>query len=277
MTYRNILIEGEKELANAGVPDTKVDAWELLAKACDIDRKKYLMISEDEIPDDKIQVYRDLIALRKTRKPLQQILGFTEFMGLRFEVNDQVLVPRQDTELLVEQTLKHLSPGMSVLDLCTGSGCILISLMHFCREIKGLGVDISETALEVARRNARANLVHPRWLKGDLFGAVLGDEFDIIVSNPPYIPSHVIAGLMPEVRDYEPHKALDGGKDGLDYYRRIIDKAPDYLKPGGVLLFEIGVDEKLSVETLMFDRGFSDIRCVRDYAGNDRVIMGKWS
>ncbi len=276
MTYRELLKYGIKELDEAGVPNPDVDAWELMEKACSIDRKDYLMAAFDAPLQEQIESYEKLIAIRKTRKPLQQILGNAGFMGLTFEVNEHVLSPRQDTELLVEEALKRLSPGMSVLDLCTGSGCVLVSIMRMCRDLKGMGVDISAEALEVAKRNARKHLIHPRLKQGDLFEPVLGEQFDMIVSNPPYIPTNIIDGLMPEVSVYEPRRALDGGGDGLDFYRRIASEAPEHLFDEGWLLFEIGVDEKISVETLLFEQGFSDIHCYKDYSGNDRVVAGQW-
>lgn len=276
MTYKQLLSNATQRLTAAGVLNPEVDAWELFSEAFGMQRKDYLLVMRDEADDEGWAKYEKLIALRETRKPLQQILGHAGFMGLDFIVNEAVLAPRQDTELLVEEAAKRLQPGMSILDLCTGSGCVLISLMHLVRDVQGIGVDISQKALDVARENARQNFVHPSWRQGDLFEAVFGEKFDLITANPPYIPTDVIEGLMPEVRDFEPRRALDGDVDGLAFYRRITEETPDYLKENGWLLFEIGVDQKIAVETLLFERGFSDIHCYRDYAGNDRVVAGQF-
>lgn len=276
MTYKELLSNATQRLTDAEVLNPEVDAWEMFSEAFGMQRKDYLLIMRDEADDEGQAKYEKLIALRETRKPLQQILGHTGFMGLDFIVNENVLAPRQDTELLVEEAAKRLLSGMSILDLCTGSGCVLISLLHLVQDVQGIGVDISEKALDVARENAKRNFVHPSWRQGDLFEAVAGEKFDLITANPPYIPTNVIEGLMPEVRDFEPRRALDGDADGLAFYRRITEEAPDYLKENGWLLFEIGVDQKIAVETLLFERGFSDIHCYRDYAGNDRVVAGQF-
>ena len=276
MTYQQSLSGAARRLADAGVLNPEVDAWELFSEAFGMARKDYLLVMRDEAEAKGQAEYDRLVALRKTRKPLQQILGHAGFMGLDFAVNEHVLAPRQDTELLVEEALKRLKPGMAILDLCTGSGCVLVSLMHLVQGVTGTGVDISEKALDVARENARKNFVHPDWRQGDLFAAVAGERFDLITANPPYIPTGVISGLMPEVRDFEPRQAVDGDADGLAFYRRITDEAPEHLKDNGWLLFEIGVDQKIAVETLLFERGFSDIHCFKDYAGNDRVVAGQF-
>ena len=276
MTYKELLTEGVRRLDAAGVLSPEVDAWELLSLAFGLVRKDYLLMMRQEADVARLKEYDRLIALRETRKPLQQIIGHTGFMGLDFLANEHVLSHRQDTECLVEEAAKRLEPGMSVLDLCTGSGCVLIALMHLGQDLKGSGVDISEEAVLVARENARRNFVHPELYRGDLFEPVAEERFDLIVSNPPYIPTGVIGELMPEVRDYEPRAALDGSGDGLAFYRRIVREAPAYLTEGGWLFFEIGVDQRVAVETLLFEQGFSDIRCVRDYAGNDRVVMGQY-
>ena len=261
MNYQSLLTEGTKRLEQAGVPDPQVDAF---------------MKLKCEAEDEGTAAYDRLLSRRETRKPLQQILGHTGFMGLDFIVNEHVLSPRQDTECLVEQAHKQLNQGERLLDLCTGSGCILICLMHMGQEIEGFGVDISDDALKVAAANAKKNFVHPRLLQGDLFRPVWDMGFDMIVSNPPYIPSRVISSLMPEVRDFEPLRALDGSDDGLLFYRRIVKDAPRHLNDGGRLLFEIGIGQKEAVESLLFDAGFCDIRSYKDYSHNDRVISARY-
>jgi len=186
-----------------------------------------------------------------------------------------VLIPRQDTEVLVEEALKYLKPEMRFLDLCTGSGCILLSLLHFCKEAEGVGVDISLEALEVAAEN-KARL-HPvaELLQSDLFAAVEG-RFDVIVSNPPYIRSEEIQHLMEEVRLHDPLLALDGHEDGLYFYRAIAKKSPSYLKRGGWLLVEIGHDQGSDVSRLLEEQGFCEIEIVKDLAGLSRVVKGRY-
>lgn len=276
MIYQRILTEAAAQLEAAQIPDPEVDAWELFEEAFSINRKDYLLLMREEADKEGVIRYRNLLERRKKREPLQQILGHTGFMGLDFVVTGAVLSPRQDTECLVERASEHLKKEMSLLDLCTGSGCILISLMHMGENIQGFGVDISEEAIKVARINAERNYVHPRLLCGDLFEPVGDMRFDMIVSNPPYIKSDVIPSLMPEVKDYEPLSALDGSADGLLFYRRIIEGASAHLNDGGIILFETGVDQRQDVSSLLFDAGFSDIRSYRDYSHNDRVVSARY-
>ena len=205
---------------------------------------------------------------------MQYIVGETEFMGLKFKVNSNVLVPRQDTETLVEEALKVVRPGMKVLDMCTGSGCIIISILHNVSNVEGHAVDISKQALNVAKENAKLNDVSVMFERSDLFDNV-AEKFDIIVSNPPYIPTAEIAKLMPEVAQFEPMEALDGKEDGLYFYKRIVENCGNYLTEGGSILFEIGHDQGISVSELLKDAGFSDVRVIKDLAGNDRVVAGR--
>ena len=196
-------------------------------------------------------------------------------MGLDFYVNEHVLIPRPDTELLVEEAMLCISDGMRVLDLCTGSGCILLSLMHYKNGIEGVASDISAEALAVAGQNAeRLGLAGQiRFLESDLFEGLEGmGAFDAILSNPPYIPSADIATLMPEVREHEPGIALDGHEDGLYFYRRIIKDALPYLKLSGVLLLEIGYDQAEAVTGLLRETGYTRIEVKQDYGGHDRVV-----
>ena len=189
-----------------------------------------------------------------------------------------MLVPRQDTEILVEEVMRELQDGMRVLDLCTGSGCILISLLHYSNGCTGVGTDISGEALTVARRNGAALLGAEKeyaFLESDLFDRVEG-RYDVIVSNPPYIRREEIDTLMPEVRDHEPRMALDGGVDGLDFYRRIVAGSPSYLTGGGRLYLEIGWDQGDAVQELLLRQGFREVNVVQDYAGLDRVVCGYW-
>lgn len=195
-------------------------------------------------------------------------------MGLSFHVNSNVLIPRQDTETLVEEALKVVKPGMKVLDMCTGSGCIIISILKNVPEIEGLGVDISKQALIVAKENAGSNEVAVEFERSNLFEKIT-DKFDVIVSNPPYIPTDDILGLMPEVANFEPREALDGSADGLEFYRRIIKDSREHLKENGWILFEIGCDQGAAVSEMLDYAGFKEIRVIKDLARNDRVVIGR--
>ena len=227
------------------------------------------------MPQDEFDEYEIALKKRAEHVPLQYIVGETEFMGLKFKVNSSVLIPRQDTETLVEETLKVVQPGMKVLDLCTGSGCIIISILHSVPGVDGCATDISKQALNVARENAKLNDVQVMFEQSDLFDRVAG-VYDVIVSNPPYIASAEILKLMPEVQLFEPQEALDGKEDGLFFYREIASGAKDYLTSGGRLLLEIGYDQGAAVSSLLADAGFTEVRVIRDLARNDRVVSAVW-
>lgn len=273
MTYHETMKRGEKLLSMAGIDDSKTDAWLLLERICRIDRGFYYMHMEDDLPEEQLSEYEITLRKRAEHIPLQYITGETEFMGLKFKVNSSVLIPRQDTETLVEEALKIVQPGMKVLDLCTGSGCVIVSILHNAGGVEGYAVDISKQALIVAKENAKQNDVTVNFERSDLFDNVTG-KFDVIVSNPPYIPTAEITKLMPEVRDFEPTEALDGKEDGLYFYRRILEKCGDYLNPGGKILFEIGCDQGDAVSGLLRDAGFRDVGIVKDLARHDRVVTG---
>ena len=273
MTYREAIALGEKILNMAQVADAKIDAWLLLEKVCRIDRSFYYLHMEEELSEEQVHEYEIALKKRAERVPLQYIVGETEFMGLRFKVNSNVLIPRQDTETLVEEALKVVEPGMRVLDMCTGSGCIIISILHNASDVTGMAVDISKQALNVAKENAKMNEVAVLFERSDMFDNVTGN-FDVIVSNPPYIPTVVIPKLMPEVRDFEPMDALDGKEDGLYFYRRIADECKKYLNPGGRILVEIGYDQGEAVSELFAQAGLSDVKVIKDLAKNDRVVSG---
>lgn len=273
MTYREAIALGEKILNMAQVADAKIDAWLLLEKVCRIDRSFYYLHMEEELSEEQVHEYEIALKKRAERVPLQYIVGETEFMGLRFKVNSNVLIPRQDTETLVEEALKVVEPGMRVLDMCTGSGCIIISILHNASDVMGMAVDISKQALNVAKENAKMNEVAVLFERSDMFDNVTG-TFDVIVSNPPYIPTEVIPKLMPEVRDFEPMDALDGKEDGLYFYRRIADECKKYLNPGGRILVEIGYDQGEAVSELFAQAGLSDVKVIKDLAKNDRVVSG---
>lgn len=273
MTFRKALEYGKKKLNEAGILEAKNDSWLLLATACHIDHTFYYVHMDEDLEEEQWSAFENLIRKRAERIPLQYITGEQEFMGILFHVNSNVLIPRQDTETLVEEALKIVRPGMKVLDLCTGSGCILISILKNVTGVEGFGYDISKQALLVAKENAREIGVPATFERSDLFDNVT-DSFDVIVSNPPYIKTADLATLMPEVAQFEPVGALDGMEDGLHFYRKIIAESIDYLNENGYLLFEIGCDQGQQVSDMMKDAGFSDVQVIKDLARNDRVVMG---
>ena len=273
MTYRETVNLGETVLSMADIAEAKTDAWLLLEMVCKIDRSFYYLHMEEDMPEEQMSEYQIALRKRAEHVPLQYIVGETEFMGLKFKVNSSVLIPRQDTETLVEEALKVVRPGMRVLDLCTGSGCVIVSILHNVSDVEGYAVDISKQALNVAKENARLNDVPVLFEHSDLFDPVTG-TFDVIVSNPPYICTDEIAKLMPEVRDFEPMEALDGKEDGLYFYRKIIGQCKQYLNPEGHLLFEIGYDQGQKVSALMREIGFHDVQVIKDLARKDRVVTG---
>lgn len=280
MTYRECYEQGCRTLQAAGIEEAALDARLLLEAVCGTDRNDLLVHGEQPVAPEAEEKYLNWIRQRAEHIPLQQLTGEQGFMGLTFNVNEHVLIPRQDTEILVEEVLKELHDGMRVLDMCTGSGCILLSLLHYSNDCEGLGVDLSAEALEVAGRNVLKVLTpekaeHAHFLQSDLFEKVEG-KFEIIVSNPPYIVSAEVEKLMPEVRDHEPRMALDGTEDGLYFYRRIIEEAGKYLVSSGMLFFEIGYDQGQAVSELMRTEGYCDVQVVQDYAGLDRVVFGTY-
>lgn len=273
MTYREALNLGEKVLSLANIEDRRNDAWLLLSMVCKMDRSFYYLHMEEDLPEEQLREYEIALKKRAEHVPLQYIVGETEFMGLKFKVNSNVLIPRQDTETLVEEALKVVKQGMRILDLCTGSGCIIISILHNVTDVEGYAIDISKQALNVAKENAKLNDVSVMFERSDLFDNVTG-TFDIIVSNPPYIRTEEIVKLMPEVQTFEPMEALDGKEDGLCFYREIVAKCKDYLNPDGRILFEIGYDQGEDVSALLREAGFKDVQVIKDLAQNDRVVTG---
>lgn len=274
MTYRELYEAGKALLEQAGIEEASLDARLLLEFVCKTAHSDLLVHGSREVEPEKERSYRELAAKRAGHIPLQHLTGEQEFMGLSFAVNPNVLIPRQDTEILTEEVMRAMCDGARILDVCTGSGCILLSLLHYSNGCSGVGTDISEKALETARWNAkRLGEENAEFIQGDLFEHVEG-RFQIIVSNPPYIATGVIDGLMEEVRLHEPMCALDGGEDGLSFYRRIIEEAKSHLCGGGQLFFEIGYDQGEAVSGLMRAAGYRDVECVKDFAGLDRVVFG---
>ncbi|MDR2547693.1 MAG: peptide chain release factor N(5)-glutamine methyltransferase [Lachnospiraceae bacterium] len=296
MTCRELYEIGKKRLiaadiatadiaTTAAAAEAAVEARLFLEASCGISWHDLLANGEHRITEEQIRAYLGYIAVREKRIPLQYILGEQEFMGLSFLVTPAVLIPRQDTEVLVEEVLANIGKVRRVLDLGTGSGCVLLSILNQMPDIEGTGVDISKEALGIASQNeerlmrsltAEKRWQPVEWIENDfLDGLELHDkQYDIIVSNPPYIPTATLPGLMAEVREHEPLLALDGGMDGLDCYRQIIDRASQHLTLAGKLFFEIGHDQATAVCKLMTAAGFHDIRVKKDMGGHDRVVWG---
>lgn len=278
---RNIIEETKQELLAAGIDDAATDAWILFETYTGIRRERYFLEPDKEITKEQREKMEAAVKRRKEHVPLQYITGEQEFMGLCFKVTEDVLIPRQDTEHLVEEAMRF-SKGKKVLDLCTGSGCIILSLEALEAPEVCIGVDLSRKALDVAEENARnLELDKTEFIWSDLFEGLSkyrenGKKFDLIVSNPPYIRREEIKKLSLEVREHEPLPALDGGEDGLSFYRRIAKEAKEYLEDGGRILFEIGYDQGESVPKILKEEGYEAIYVKKDYAGLDRVAGAVW-
>ena len=315
--WADVLNYGKKILKNAGIAEADLDAWYLFGQIFGISRAQYFLCARENIAGstaqkmaaqeqagnslesknalgcvelwlkEKLSAYENTLEKRAARIPLQQILGQQEFMGLTFFVNEHVLIPRQDTETLVELVLnEQKDKNVSILDMCTGSGCIAVSLKKLGGYACVEGADISEEALKVAKRNSEEHMVSEvctvsqtgvTFRRSDMFSAFPETErFNVIVSNPPYIPSAVIEELEPEVRDHEPRGALDGTADGLYFYRILAEECAKHLTPGGHVYFEIGYDQGTAVKELLDNHGFKDTRVIQDLTGKDRVVCGAW-
>lgn len=286
MTWGELLSEGQKRLKDAGISEYELDAWYLFEHVFGISRAKYFLCARERAGEEKRPEFEALLKRRAAREPLQYIIGTQEFMGLEFYVNQYTLIPRQDTETLVETVLaEHREKDISLLDMCTGSGCIAVSLAALGGYAHVEAADISEKALAAAKKNAKRILGDAEgkcgspivFRKSDMFSAFSRQEkFDIIVSNPPYIPSAVLEELEPEVRDFEPRNALDGMEDGLFFYRKLAGECGRFLKENGAVYFEIGYDQGNAVCGLLMAHGFKDTRIIKDLAGKDRVVCGRW-
>lgn len=280
MRYAKLFEEGVKRLEGVGIAEANTDCFILFSEAFGLSRASYFFKKEEEIPAgdaDKIELYFSWLLRRENHEPVQYIIGNQEFCGLTFKVTPDVLIPRLDTEILVEEVLKNEGGACSVLDLCTGSGCILISLMKLGTFKRGVGTDISGAALEIARENADENGVEVKLLQGDLFEAldVFSDEekrFDVIVSNPPYIAESERKDLADEVLLHEPQSALFAENNGLIFYERILACANKFLADHGTIYFEIGCSQAAEVMRLCVENGFKNVSVTKDLAGLDRVI-----
>ena len=281
MTYQEAYQKARGELKAVGIPEPESDAWILLEHVTGMTRTRYYVDGFERMPKNEKDRFFELVSCRKTRIPVQHLTGVQEFMGYEFAVNEHVLVPRQDTEILVEEAEKRLrlmkkKNPIRLLDMCTGSGCIPISLKLRNPQIFIEGADISEEALKVAGENARKLGADGEWIRTDMFENITG-TFDMITSNPPYIPTKVIEELEAEVRFHDPYEALDGKEDGLYFYRILAAEVPDYLTDGGWLIMEIGHDQSADVENLLKEAGFEQVSTQKDLAGLDRVVSGVYN
>ena len=278
-------------LKKSGIEDAIIEAEMIISRLLGIDRVT-LYRDNPQIPEKCISKIDELLRRRAKREPLQYILGYTEFCGLKIKVGKGVLIPRPETELLVEKAIKTVTSyklqvaskdnhsSLNILDLCTGSGCIALALAKEFPDAEVYGTDISEIAIRYAKENAKLNKIkNVAFIKGSLFKPVKKslNTFDLIVSNPPYIKRNDIKNLQIEIKDWEPVKALDGGEDGLDYYRAIIPEAKNYLKECGCLMFELGVSQANGVRKMAEDAGFVNISLIKDYAGINRILIAKSS
>ncbi len=293
LPLKELIKIGENQLREAGIMDSARDAKDLYCFLDKLDAVGLMMHWQDVLADNTCEAYFELIERRASGEPMQYITGVQEFMGLTFNVNPSVLIPRQDTETMVEDALEVLSKGTlrgeafvekpnfkDVLDLCTGSGAIGVSIAKLNGNVKVTCSDLSDKALETAKGNANANgLKSVKFEQGDLFAPFCGKlgkkKFDFIISNPPYIESEVIPTLQMEVKDHEPMMALDGGEDGLDFYKRIAEESPNHLKKGGVLMMEIGYNQGDAVCHLLEETDrFEKVVCLKDLAHKDRIVVG---
>ncbi len=261
--------------ANIAFPDN--DALELVMSAAGLDAAELILQEAYPLPSDICQKISDYAQRRLSGEPVDHILGWREFYGRRFSISQNVLSPRADTEILITHALANLKARQApnILDLGTGSGAILITLLAERPDAVGIGVDISQAALDIARDNAKTLNVSRRadWLCGHWFAPLHANmQFDMIISNPPYITSAAMENLQSEVKDYDPHIALQGGPDGLEAYRQILNTAQTWLKPGGWIGFEIGFDQKITVGALLENAGFVDVQSHKDISGHDRVL-----
>lgn len=274
MTLREALTLGKDLLKQANIGEYETDAWLLLEGAASCTRNDLFLHGSKPLTEEQEMLYKNYLEKRAMRIPVQHILGVQCFCGLDFIVTSDVLCPRLDTEVLIEEALKHIRPGSSILDMCTGSGCIILTLLHFTKNCTGTAADLSEKALEVARQNAEKLGKACEFIHSDLFENIDG-KYDVIISNPPYIATKEIEALAPEVRIHEPRMALDGHEDGLFFYREIVSASADCLNPDGWLMFEIGYDQGKEVSEMMKSAGYTEVRVIKDLAGLDRVVIGK--
>ena len=273
-TVRGLLIEARLVLADAGIDSVALDARLLLQAAAALRHEDIVADPDGEIAAPAARTFRHMVARRQTHEPVSRILGEREFYGRGFRVNPAVLDPRPDTETLIVETLKHVKPGARILDLGTGTGAIIVTLLAECPTASGTATDLSAAALDIARVNSerhgtgsRLGFVHCSWFDG------ISGDFDVIVSNPPYIPLAEISSLSPDVRDFDPLRALDGGPDGLEAYRRIASGAGPHLAPAGMILVEIGAGQEMPVAAIFAARGLTLESSASDLGGHVRCLV----
>lgn len=274
-TIRRVLDWTKGYLAERGIDNARLETEWLLASALGLDRVGIYLNLDKPLKAEELASCRALVARRAKREPLQYILGSQEFLGLDFLVAPGVLIPRHDTEVLVEEALRRAQGARTILDIGVGSGCIAVALAKRLPEAELLGVEKSAEAMAIAQENARRHGVRLTLFEGSLFEPLADRRFDLIVSNPPYIPTADMETLQPEVRDFEPQGALDGGPDGLDYYRRIVPEARNHLNGGGWLMVELGIGQAADVTAIFVHAGFQDCFSAKDPAGIERVVGGR--
>lgn len=279
-TIGSILKWAMDDFRAKGLESPRVEAELLLSTALGCSRITLLTDSARPLEASELARFKAMVVRRRRREPIAYILGRREFFGRTFKVDARVLVPRPDTEILVDVALRETRTRdlyVRALDLCTGSGCVVITLAKERPTSSFVAIDLSPGALEVAQENAlRLGAYNVSLRLGDLFEPVQGARFDLITANPPYVTTHEITTLDADVREHEPHLALDGGADGLDLVRRIVDAAPEHLEADGVLAMEIGADQGPATAELFTRRGFANVRIDKDYAKRDRVVSGRW-
>lgn len=274
-TLREALTISENILKEAGIAEYKEDAKYILEQGLGIESRDYLLNMNNAMTEADLSKYDKLIQIRATGKPCQYIFNETEFMGLSFYVDERVLIPRGDTELLVDEALAYLLSieNPKAIDVCTGSGCIILSLASYCHGLEAMGIDISEDALEVAKINRERLEVAVSFELGDLLEG-RQEKVHLITANPPYITKEELKELDSSILKYEPHLALDGGEDGLIYYRKLIPMAYERLLENGLLMVEIGYQQGEAVKKIFEEAGFDSVKCIRDYQGYDRIVKG---
>lgn len=281
-TIRNALDDGLKILSHNNIGDARLDVNLLLEHVLGVDKVYTIINSNELVSDEKYNLYSNLIEMRAKGKPLQYIIGYQEFMGLTFKVNENVLIPRQDTEVLVLKAIEYIRENniSDILEIGTGTGCIPISICYNCKDVKATTVDISNEALQIAEDNATINDVADRiqFVRSDLFENIDEDcEYQLFISNPPYIRSTDISGLMVEVKEHEPLGALDGGDDGLYFYREISKEVKKRTKKRSYVLYEVGYDQSIDVKMILNALGYTDIKIYKDLAGINRVVAGAYN
>ena len=276
MTIKQAIMQAAQAFEAAGVPDPRIDAELILCHLTDLDRMSMLMQGAKELTNEQEQRFSSLLFSRTRREPLQYLLGTQVFYGLDFQVDRRVLIPRQETETLCEWGIQHLRSlnQPKALDLCTGSGAIAVTLKHECPHADVTAADLSTDALAVAAANARLNRTDIRFVQGDLWQPLEGEVFDLILSNPPYIPTLDCNALQQEVMQ-EPRMALDGGEDGLDFYRRIAEGALPHLAPNGTIAVEVGIGEAQDVALLFENAGLCDVQIINDLYGIQRIVSAR--